>query len=235
MVVSEILGTKESVYIWNNRIKEILFNQYDNQPDIIDLLNTVKANNMSNNLIDKERKGLINFLNNQNLQSISFNNKHLYATCVDITNSYSKMIDTDIAYSWYKKRKYGFVKYLSLNNETDNNIKNILLASSAIPILYNPVKIQDRIYIDGGLGDNLPIKPINDLHLKHIIVIPCGNVINAKIKAKYPHSTIYIIKPSHDLGGLFSGTLNFNREKIFHMINLGYKDGLKYAKKYKFE
>ncbi len=35
-----------------------------------------------------------------------------------------------------------------------------LLASSSIPVLFNPVTIRNKQYVDGGITDNLPIKPI---------------------------------------------------------------------------
>lgn len=35
-----------------------------------------------------------------------------------------------------------------------------ILASCAIPIVFNPVKIKSKIYVDGGIRDNLPVKPL---------------------------------------------------------------------------
>ena len=37
-----------------------------------------------------------------------------------------------------------------------------LLASSSVPFIFPPVKIGDRVYVDGGVLDNLPIEPIID-------------------------------------------------------------------------
>jgi len=37
-----------------------------------------------------------------------------------------------------------------------------LLASSSVPFVLPPVKMNDRIYVDGGVLDNLPIEPIVD-------------------------------------------------------------------------
>jgi NTE family protein len=45
-----------------------------------------------------------------------------------------------------------------------------VLASSSIPILFSPVKLGDQIYVDGGVLDNLPIKPIRKLCEKVIAV-----------------------------------------------------------------
>lgn len=35
-----------------------------------------------------------------------------------------------------------------------------ILASSSIPVLFNPQKIDGKIFVDGGLVNNLPLKPI---------------------------------------------------------------------------
>lgn len=39
-------------------------------------------------------------------------------------------------------------------------IEQAVLASSSIPILFSPVKINDSLYVDGGLMDNLPVQPL---------------------------------------------------------------------------
>lgn len=52
-----------------------------------------------------------------------------------------------------------------------------LLASSAIPIVYQPICINDIYYIDGGVLNNLPIEPIKNIsdfliamHVNHLSV-----------------------------------------------------------------
>lgn len=35
-----------------------------------------------------------------------------------------------------------------------------ILASSAMPVVFAPVKIKDRLYIDGGVLNNLPVEPL---------------------------------------------------------------------------
>ncbi|MDD3741669.1 MAG: patatin-like phospholipase family protein [Bacteroidales bacterium] len=37
---------------------------------------------------------------------------------------------------------------------------NVVQASSSIPILFSPVKIGKNVYVDGGLIDNLPVRPL---------------------------------------------------------------------------
>jgi NTE family protein len=49
----------------------------------------------------------------------------------------------------------GEVEYFS-----EGNLVEKVLASSSIPVLFPPVKMDGSIYADGGILDNLPVKPI---------------------------------------------------------------------------
>lgn len=48
----------------------------------------------------------------------------------------------------------------------------IVQASASIPVIFSPVKIDDKIYVDGGLTDNLPVRPL---------VRQCENIIGVNI------------------------------------------------------
>jgi NTE family protein len=39
---------------------------------------------------------------------------------------------------------------------------DVIMASSSIPVIFTPVKINDSLYADGGILDNFPIRPIKD-------------------------------------------------------------------------
>lgn len=52
---------------------------------------------------------------------------------------------------------HGIVDFFS-----EGNLFLPLLASSSVPFVLPPVKIGDKIYVDGGVLDNLPIEPIID-------------------------------------------------------------------------
>lgn len=49
-------------------------------------------------------------------------------------------------------------------------LAEIVLASSSIPILFSPVKMGGQVYVDGGILDNLPIKPVRKICNKVIAV-----------------------------------------------------------------
>jgi NTE family protein len=63
-----------------------------------------------------------------------------------------------------------FVTATDLNNGrvdyfSSGDLLNVIIASSSIPVLFKPVVIDNRHYVDGGVLDNLPIKPIeNNCH-----------------------------------------------------------------------
>lgn len=49
-------------------------------------------------------------------------------------------------------------------------LAEIVQASSSIPVLFSPVKMGDYLYVDGGVLDNLPIKPVRKICDKVIAV-----------------------------------------------------------------
>ncbi len=120
-------------------------------------------------------------------------------------------------------------EYFLLNNALDEDINNYLLASTALPYIYSPVTIRGNKYLDGGINDNIPIKPLYDLGLRRFIVIELTPVSKFD-KTKFPDAEFISIVPSHDLGDLFTGTLNFeNKDKRFKK-ELGERDGKIYVK-----
>ena len=80
-----------------------------------------------------------------------------------------------------------FVAISNLNKGTieyrnSGPLEEIVMASSSIPILFAPVKIDGNLYVDGGLLDNIPIEPIKN-ECEQIIV--CNiSPINPKEKIK---------------------------------------------------
>lgn len=50
-----------------------------------------------------------------------------------------------------------------------------IIASSAIPVLFSPIKIEDKYYIDGGVVNNLPVEPLIG-HCDKIVGMHCNPV-----------------------------------------------------------
>jgi NTE family protein len=119
--------------------------------------------------------------------------------------------------------------YFSLNNCHSNRLQSILLASSALPILYGAEEIDGCKYIDGGLRDNLPIKPLYDEGYKQIIVVHL-NREDTIDHSSFPGANIIEILPQNHQGYIINGTLDFSSEGAAKRIHEGYTDTLKIFK-----
>ncbi len=119
--------------------------------------------------------------------------------------------------------------YMQLNDKENDYIKSAILATTALPVIYSPVQIEDRLYIDGGVKDNVPVKPLYDLGIRRFIVIELTSE-SAINPADYPEAEIIDILPSHDLGSLLSGTMNFDKEDKAVKKEIGVRDGRRYVK-----
>ena len=130
------------------------------------------------------------------------------------------------------------IEYKHINQMDRQDIISCLLASSAIPIVYETVCVENKEYIDGGFIElgNTPIQPLYDNKYKDIYVIALKqdfNIYNIKnrfigkngieLKNFYPDCNINVIKPLKDLGGIFKGTLNFSKSAIRENMLEGYK------------
>ena len=114
-------------------------------------------------------------------------------------------------------------EYKLLNNKSKEEIIRILLATSALPIIYSKVDINNIYYQDGGIADNLPVNPLYLNDIKDLIVISLSDTLRVD-QNKFKLNTLIEIYPSYDLGDLFDGTLNFNQKYISFAMKLGYFD-----------
>ncbi len=120
-------------------------------------------------------------------------------------------------------------EYLSLNGRSDEDIRTIITASSSLPVIHEPVSFEGKLYMDGGPTDNEPVKPLYDIGVRDFIVI--GLQFDRKFDySKYPGAHFEVIYPSKDLGGLFTGTLNFEDDNKNYIRKLGLKDAERYIK-----
>lgn len=128
--------------------------------------------------------------------------------------------------------KEQYVEYEMLNGKSEYAIKQILLATSALPIIHEPILYGDGIYRDGGLTDNFPIKPLYDLGYRNIIAIGLKKELASSI-ASFSDVNFITIFPSYHLGDLFTGTMNFTQKHIQFCKKLGYLDTKRILHEYK--
>ncbi len=148
-------------------------------------------------------------------------------TYEQITNEELKLLtsaSTEQTYADYT------TQYMLLNDKTPDYIKSAILATTALPVIYSPVNVDGRLYIDGGVKDNVPVKPLHDIGIRRFIVIELSNESCITNIQNYSDSEIIDILPSHDLGSLLSGTMNFDREDIAVKKEIGVRDGRRYIK-----
>lgn len=130
-----------------------------------------------------------------------------------------------------------------LNEGTSEDRILRLLASTAIPAVFPPVKIDGKVYIDGGCeargGDNTPLKPILDHHpdIRTVIVVYLNDEKNLgtfrrtknRDSAAAAGVRLVGIIPSENINGAFgvSGVFDTSPETARRLIELGRKDARK--------
>lgn len=120
-------------------------------------------------------------------------------------------------------------EYRLLSNYDEAMIKKILLASTALPLIYEAVEIDGHYYRDGGICDNEPVKPLYDIGIRQFIVVGLSGKKEYDASA-WKDASFISIYPSRNLGSLLSGTLDFSGKSKEFREMLGYKDGLRSIK-----
>lgn len=114
-------------------------------------------------------------------------------------------------------------KYFKYNGSDKERIKKIFLATSAIPSIYEPEKIDGKLYVDGGIADNIPIQPLYGEGCDIIIIAYLNKEFTIN-KEDYPNTRIIEIFPSYMEEGIVKGLLNFSSETLKRRIQRGYDD-----------
>ncbi len=119
-------------------------------------------------------------------------------------------------------------RYYCLNGMDKDKIVQILLASSALPVIYSSVKIDGEKMLDGGITDNVPIRPlIEEAGCKNLIIAMCGKDSEYDLYLASRADEIIEIRPSRDIGELLDGTLDFAGKSILFRMQLGFYDTLR--------
>lgn len=82
-------------------------------------------------------------------------------------------------------QKHLYVGITNLNEgvlevRDSGSLSDTVMASCAVPLLFKPVEMNERVYVDGGVINNLPIEPLRS-HCDLLIgvnVMPSGSVDN---------------------------------------------------------
>ncbi|NES68883.1 MAG: patatin-like phospholipase family protein [Okeania sp. SIO2D1] len=112
----------------------------------------------------------------------------------------------------------------------DELLYNLLLASAAIPFAFPPREVNGKYYVDGALGDNVPLGALSKEGCTHAIVIHLGNAVTWN-RHNFPEQAIIEIRPTQSLNknqaliaGDITSMLDFSSERISQLKQLGYQD-----------
>lgn len=117
-------------------------------------------------------------------------------------------------------------KYFKINNCTKSQITDLILASSALPLVYENVVYDGSILKDGGITDNYPIRPLYDEGIRKFIVVQMTEKIEINT-SHYDDAEFIVIKPFKSIGGLMDGTLDFTKNGVKYRMELGYIDAVR--------
>lgn len=124
-------------------------------------------------------------------------------------------------------------KVFLLNGNKRDRVIDYVMASAAVPVGYGSVEIDGGQYIDGGVRDNTPVKPIVDKHpeVETIVVVYLKDEKRLKGKCvsseDFPGVRFIEIIPSKDIHGRFGlGSVDTSFKKVESLIQLGYDDAM---------
>jgi len=133
---------------------------------------------------------------------------------------YSKVFYGLVAFDLQKRKAL----YLTKEDIPDGQLVEYVIASATFPV-FQPHKIEDRLYLDGGLVDNRPLGFFK--HNKKVSKVIVVDVTMARhvwpnIEVK-GDVDMYYVRPSRLLGS----PLAFQTKRIISNLELGYQDARK--------
>lgn len=112
-------------------------------------------------------------------------------------------------------------------------VRKVVLASAALPIVYGERHIKGRVYLDGGIQDNIPVRPLVRAGYENIIVVHLsrkrredgGHSWKRAVKHLDCSGTIFFhVWPGADFDDSLEATLKVNPKLTEKRIALGYRD-----------
>ena len=180
-------------------------------------LQTIKAFKLGRLFTDGvfSSQGLLDLIETYgDLERVSQSKIAMFASCCKIPG-----------FTWDFKLPELEATYFKVNGLSPQEITQVLLASSAIPLVFDSVLIKGSRYVDGGLVDNMPIQPLYDLGYRKFIVVNL-DMYQRLPREKYRDADIIEIMPDHTRTENITGILDFDPEAIHAQIQQGYQDTL---------
>ena len=125
-------------------------------------------------------------------------------------------------------------KFFPVNDITDDKILyNLLLASAAIPLAFPQREFDGKFYVDGALGDNIPLRALADRGCTFAIVIHLDNG-ETWSRHDFSEQDMIEIRPQQQINksntpvGAIDSLLDFSPEYIADLKKRGYEDAQSY-------
>ncbi|MGL6174543.1 MAG: patatin-like phospholipase family protein [Cellulosilyticaceae bacterium] len=114
-------------------------------------------------------------------------------------------------------------RYFRITDYPTNLGKEMIIASACLPHIYDCAEVLGRKFVDGGIVDNTPIKPVYKEGCDVIIVVSLSRstCVNRRLYSNLP---IIEIIPRQMIGNTITGTLNLDYEAKKLRIKQGYYD-----------
>lgn len=129
------------------------------------------------------------------------------------------------------------------NKHTASELKDLILASSAIPFIFPPHRYRNQFYYDGGLidffpflsgGQNFPVDSlVNNPNVDFIIGI--GLDSDLKTQEKHRQKCDIYISPGNEYFSGLDQMLDFDKVKYRQMLKIGYLNAAKELLKFQRE
>lgn len=109
----------------------------------------------------------------------------------------------------------GKTKYLYLDDIPKGKLHQYILASCAYPV-FPPVKIDGKLYVDGGVGDNLPYKMVSEKGLEPVILRT-----NPPKEGEHLPEHAVVLGPARPV----ADTMHFDADLAPYRMQQGYRHG----------
>ncbi|MBR6256231.1 MAG: patatin-like phospholipase family protein [Lachnospiraceae bacterium] len=131
-----------------------------------------------------------------------------------------------------KLREAGRPEYIRLNGLGYNAMKNVLLASSAIPYVYPHRHVKRMTCIDGDFSDKTPYRPLADSGCDEILILHLNTREEAKGRRLESDEDLdpvsgrplYHLYPSETLGAFMLVTKELTQRRM----QMGFEDGKRF-------
>jgi NTE family protein len=120
-------------------------------------------------------------------------------------------------------------EWFCVNELPESEILHALMASAALPLILGPRKVGSRRYLDGGLTDNVPLRPLVANCRCDLIVVVHLNGDDRVHSRQFRNVGILEIRPRRSLNpagllGGFNGMLDFSPARVDDLIAEGRRD-----------